>query len=665
MSGGREDARHRREFVTEAEVILEQAQETLASIEETGEDVHPDVLNSFFRSIHSLKGLAGMVGLPGVTETAHEFEALLDGIRMGRVPLDAQSREAARAALSGLSDLAGRLSAGDQSPAADPELLSRLRAASTPRREEPKQAEVEIHLPPALERVLTDYERHRLDTNGKKGNQVLLMPLELSLEGFDEGLRGAMTEAGKVGELIGTFPGSSESPELMSFLLLVGAPPVIDPAEIARRCGAKSFERLDVPSPAPVPAPPAQPLLTEALLEERRRAAVGTVRVTLDKIGSLLDLTGELSLARNALRRAMDRVLPAIGDRSARHEAQRAYANLDRAVNALGRAALATRLVPVEQLTSRLGRSARAIAAGLGKEATFEVLGGETEIDKILADALADPLVHLLRNALDHGIEPPAERTAAGKPPAGHIVLTAAARGREVVITLEDDGRGIDPQKILAAARERGILPKDAPDPEDPLELVFRPGFSTATAVSELSGRGVGLDVVRSNIGAMKGSVAITSTPGRGTRFDVIVPITLAIVESLLVRAGGRSFAFPTSSIARTLRAEGFRVRTVQGREVVSDEGEAVILVPLARLLGLPERPPAARRTIVVAEEGNRRAGFEVEEIEGLLDLVVKPLSDEVPRAREITGTAELPDGDVALTLDARLLLDRAQAAAA
>jgi two-component system chemotaxis sensor kinase CheA len=474
-----------------------------------------------------------------------------------------------------------------------------------------------------------------------------------------------MAEAGRVGELIGTFPGASNSSDLMSFLLLVGAPPVLDPEEIARRCGTGPFERLDVPATAPAPAP-APPILTEAMLDERRRAAVGTVRVGLDKIGNLLDLSGELSLARNALRRAMDRAVPSIADRSARHDTQRALANLDRAVNALGRAALATRLVPVEQLTARLGRAARSIASTLGKEATFEVLGGETEIDKILADALADPLLHLLRNALDHGIESPAERAAAGKPPAGRIVLNAAARGREVVFTLEDDGRGMDPQKILQAARERGILTADAADPEDPLELVFRPGFSTAGSVSELSGRGVGLDVVRSNIGAMKGSVAVVSSPGMGSRFEVVVPITLAIVESLLVRAGGRSFALPTSSVVRTIRAESYRIRVVQGREIVSDEGEAVPLVALARLLGLPEQAAgAARRTIVVAEEGNRRMGFEVEEIEGLLDLVVKPLSDEVPRTREITGTAELPAGDLALTLDARLLLDRAQQAVA
>jgi two-component system chemotaxis sensor kinase CheA len=467
-----------------------------------------------------------------------------------------------------------------------------------------------------------------------------------------------MAAAGKSGELIGTFPGNASSPELMSFLLLVGAPHVLDAEAIARDAGATAFERIDTPA-APAAAP-ASPVLTEAILDERRRTAVGTVRVALDKIGNLLDLTGDLSLTRNSLRRSLERVLPGVTDRAVRHDAQRALENLDRAVNALGRAALATRLVPVEQLTARLGRSARSIAQGLGKEATFEVVGGETEIDKVLADALADPLVHLLRNALDHGIETPAERSAAGKPPTGRIVLTVFARGREVVFSLSDDGHGIDPQEILARAREQGTLPADAPDPDDPLELLFRPGFTTSESVSELSGRGVGLDVVRSNIGTMKGRVTVVSTPGYGSRFEVVVPITLAIVESLLVRAGGRSFALPTSSIVRTLRAESSRIRSVQGREVVADEREAVPLLPLARLLGLPEDERTARRTIVVAEEGNRRVGFEVEEIAGLFDLVVKPLSDEVPRSREITGTAELPDGDFALTLDVRLLLDRA-----
>lgn len=654
-----EDDRFRREFVTESDSILEKAAETLAELE-TESDPHPEILNALFRSIHSLKGLAGMVGLPGVTETAHDLEALLDRVRMGRVPLDSLTIQAARAGLSTLEELAKRLSKGDPNPLPPEGVFHLLREASLDRDGgTSKKRERPLTIPPELERVLTDYERHRLAENVKKDRQILLLPLDLALDGFDEGLRNGMAAAGKAGELIGTFPGPVSSPESMNFILLVSASAEIPSEEIALLCGALSFQRLDVPEP-PAESPISEKAPGEPAPEERRSATQGTVRVGLEKIGHLLDLSGDLALSRNVLKRGLDRLLASPFDRAARMEVQKSYAHLDRAVTALGRAALATRLVPVEQMTARLIRAARSISESLGKEVAFEVLGRETEIDKILADELVDPLLHLLRNALDHGIESPEARRAAGKNVEGSITLTAAARGREVVFTMTDDGKGIDPAAILARARQTGVLSASEPDPPDPLEPIFHPGFSMSERVSELSGRGVGLDVVRSNIHALKGTVTVRSVSGVGTKFEVVVPITLALVESLLVRIGGRSFAFPTSSIVRTFRAESYRIRAENGVESVIDDGESIRLVSLESLLGIGGEAAGSRRTVVVAEQGSRRVGFVVNEIEGMEDLVVKPLSDDVPRAAAITGTAELPDGEVALTLDTGLLLERA-----
>ncbi|MEO6325248.1 MAG: chemotaxis protein CheW, partial [Thermoanaerobaculia bacterium] len=452
----------------------------------------------------------------------------------------------------------------------------------------------------------------------------------------------------------------------MNFLLLVGAPAEQAADAIARECGAVSFRRLDTPEAAPAAiSQHAAPLSATPLAAEvpydRRNAARATVRVGLDKINHVLELSGDLALARNVLKRGLDRLFQNPGDRAARTEVQKAYTQIDRATIALGRAALATRLVPVEQMTARLTRAAQSISQTLGKKVVFEVVGGETEIDKVMADELGDPLLHLLRNALDHGIEPPQERLRLGKHEAGRIALTAVARGREVVFTMTDDGGGMDGAEIVKKARANGVLLPAEPDPADPLEPIFRPGFSTSEGVSELSGRGVGLDVVLSNIQAMKGSVTVRSEKGKGTAFEVVVPITLALVESLLVRAGGRSFAFPTSGIVRTFRADSYRMRGEPGNLSVLDDGEPLALVSLETLLGMPEeKSNASRRTVVVAEQGGHRFGFLVTDIEGMQDLIVKPLPDSVPRAREITGTAELPDGDVALTLDTGLLLERA-----
>jgi two-component system, chemotaxis family, sensor kinase CheA len=656
----REDARFRREFVAESDSILEQAAETLATLEKEA-DPHPEVLNSFFRSIHSLKGLAGMVGLPGLTETAHDLEALLDRVRMGHVPLDRKTFEAVKAGLAALEQMAARVSDGDENPLPNEAIFHLLREASLDRGVEPPPPDRPIVLPEELERVLTDYERHRLLENQKKARQILLLSLDLGLDGFDVALRKGMTEAGRIGELIGTFPGPVSSPESMNFLLLVGAPSELKADEIALECGAVSFQRLDEPPVEAIPLaapPPAQP---PDVPSDRRTAGRATVRVGLDKINHVLELTGDLALARNVLKRGLDRFFQNPGDRAARTEVQKAYTQIDRSTIALGRAALATRLVPVEQMTARLTRAAQSISLTLGKKVVFEVVGGETEIDKVMADELGDPFLHLLRNALDHGIEPPEKRRSAGKPEAGRIALTAVARGREVVFTMTDDGGGMDGAAILREARDKGVLLPSDPDPSDPLEPIFRPGFSTSEGVSELSGRGVGLDVVRSNIQAMKGTVGVRSEPGKGTAFEVVVPITLALVESLLVRSGGRSFAFPTSSIVRTFRADSYRIRGEAGNQTVLDDGEPLSLVSLEVLLGIAEEKTGpSRRTVVVAEQGAHRFGFLVTDIEGMQDLIVKPLPDDVPRAHEITGTAELPDGDVALTLDTGLLLERA-----
>lgn len=660
----REEARYRREFLAEAEGLLEQAAEGLASLRERAADPPPDVVNGLFRAFHSLKGLAAMVGLTGASTLAHEVEALLDGVRMGRLAPDEPLLGLLQSGLDGLAALTSRVASGEGDPAPGPELVDGMRRAREPRPAAPPAAGG-AGLPAELESMLTDYERHRLAENVRRGRRIVLLTLELPLETFDSGLRSAMEAVRGRGELIGTFPGGGKDPARMTFRLLAGLESPVDEAALAASAGAGKVERLQPASfPAAVPprAVPAQAVGPETGAPLSQRSLGGTVRVPLEKIGTLIDLAGELALSRWALKRSLDRALASSTDRPARFDVQKAFSELDRGITALGRAALATRLVPIDQLAGRLARTVASLGPSLGKEVALSVVGGETEADKILADALADPLLHLVRNAVDHGIETPAERVAAGKPRAGQVVLEAAARGRDIVFRLSDDGRGIDPASIVAAARERGLLGAADPDPADPLELLFRPGFSTASSVSETSGRGVGLDVVRTNLAALKGSVSVSSTPGEGTTFEVVVPMTLVLVESLLVRSGGLFFAVPASGVRRAFRAEPALVETVDGVPVVPDDGSPLPLFALARLLDIPEEGEAPL-TVVVAEQGALRAGLLVSSIEGIEDVIVKPLPSEIPRAAEITGAAELPGGGLALVLDTGMLLNRAVAA--
>lgn len=662
----REEARYRREFLAEAEGLLEQAAEGLAGLRERAVDPPPDVVNGLFRAFHSLKGLASMVGLTGASSLAHEVEALLDGVRMGRLAPDEPLLGLLQSGLDALGSLTARVARGEEDPPADPELADGLRRAREPRPAAPPAGEGAAGLPPELEAMLTDYERHRLGENVRRGRRVVVLTLDLALETFDTGLRSAMEAVRRGGELIGTFPGGGSDPARMTFRLLAGLDEPADPAALAAGAGASRVERLEPAGPPGVaasrtaPAPPAPP---DAGAPPGAHSVGGTVRVPLEKIGTLIDLAGELALSRWALKRSLDRALASSTDRQARFDVQKAFSELDRGITALGRAALATRLVPVEQLAGRLGRTVASLGPRLGKEVELSVVGGETEADKILADALSDPLLHLVRNAVDHGVETPAERIAAGKPRAGRIVLTAAARGRDIVFHLSDDGRGIDPERIVAAARARGLLGPAEPDPAEPLDLLFRPGFSTAENVSETSGRGVGLDVVRTNLAALKGTVSVSSRKGEGTSFEVVVPMTLVLVESLLVRSGGLFFAVPASGVRRAFRAEPSQVETVDGVPVVPDDGTPLPLVALSRLLDIPEEgePPL---TVVVAEQGTLRAGLLVSAIEGIEDVIVKPLPGEIPRAAEITGAAELPGGGLALVLDTGVLLSRALTAA-
>lgn len=627
MSRDRE--RLRREFVAEAETLLEDGARTLDRMEEGNAEPDPALVNEIFRSVHSLKGLAGMTGFPALAESAHGLEALLGALRMGKVPFDTTTREAAREALSALQALVARVIQGESDPDVPAVVRDHLGRALEARAAEVRPA---VAVPPEVANLLTEYERHRLEENVRKGRRVVFLTLDLPFETFDESLRNAMAEAAKAGEHIGTLPGSASDPTRMTFRLLVATAPEVDAAGLAKVCGANAVEVI-----AEAPAPPKH----EEPPDERRDLRVGTVRVPVEKISSLLDLAGELALSLRFLNRSLGAEPP-----GSRQHREKALSDLDRAVTALGRAALALRLVPVDQLAERLSRGAVSIAKRLGKEAEFEVVGGETEIDKVVADQLADPFLHMVRNSLDHGIEPPAERAAKGKRRQGLIQLRAAARGREVVLTLSDDGRGVDPQAIVQHARRRGLLASDAPRPQDPLSLLFLPGFSTAAEISDLSGRGVGLDVVRSNIESLKGRVRVRSTLGAGTEFEIVVPMTLALVESLLVRAGAGVFALPAASVVEAYLEDGARA--------------GLRVVPLESLLGLPSTGSHEGSAIVVAEHGSRRVGFRVSAIEGLRDVVVRPLSSEVPRALEVIGAAELPDGDLVLTLDAGRLVERA-----
>jgi two-component system chemotaxis sensor kinase CheA len=290
------------------------------------------------------------------------------------------------------------------------------------------------------------------------------------------------------------------------------------------------------------------------------------------------------------------------------------------------------------------------------------VTGAETEIDKLIVEELSDPLMHMIRNAIDHGIEPRDDRLAVAKPPVGTIALNAFQKGNHVVIEVEDDGRGMDPEVLLEVAVKRGIVTRDEAgelSPREVLGLVFMAGFTTKDVATDLSGRGVGLDVVKTNIAKLGGVVDITSEVGIGTKMTITLPITLAIINVLLVEIGARLFAVPLANVEEAIALDETQVRTVESREVLTVRGSSLPICRLSRLFGVAPRPRDRPRSfVVIAQVGNRRLGLVVDELVGQQDIVIKPLGKSLKSVRGFAGATELGDQRVALVLDAAALIE-------
>jgi two-component system chemotaxis sensor kinase CheA len=333
------------------------------------------------------------------------------------------------------------------------------------------------------------------------------------------------------------------------------------------------------------------------------------------------------------------------------------FSELSRTLNDLQERTMRTRMVPVATMTDQLHRAVRDLARTLGKEVAWEVRGGDTELDRGVLRQLSDSLLHLVRNAVDHGVEIPEERVAAGKPPQAHIVLHAQQLASEVVIAVADDGHGIDVDRVRSQAERQGIETAGLSD-EEALQLVFRSGLSTAHFVSDVSGRGVGLDVVEASVGAARGRIEVRSLAGKGTEFRLIVPISLAILPCLVVAAGDQHFALPMHSVILAQAEHGGDTAHAEERSAVWIGGTPVVVSSLVGALGMS--PTAPTGPVVILESGSRRYGFQVDALVGQRDVVVKDLGQLLPRLGVVRGAGVDPDGAVLVVLDASGLIERA-----
>jgi two-component system chemotaxis sensor kinase CheA len=581
------------DWAVESLEALTAAEAALLALETVPSDA--ESIGVVFRAFHTIKGTAAFLGLDAVVELAHHAESLLSQVRDGGLAFTPACADLALRAADQLHDLVKgvqRALCGQplELPAHYAELIRALSAA------EMMPAEVAAAPRPAPG------------------------PGEVRLGDI-------LVEAGALEreavEMIAAIQGDEP---LGVALVKNGAARVSDVAKALRT----------------------QKRLTEARTSEAE-ATDSSVRVRTDRLNQLMDLVGELVVAQSML--AQDATVAGGGH----HELARKVQQANKLVRELQGLSTAMRMVPLKPTFQKLARLVRDTARKVGKQVEFQTEGEETELDRNMVAAIADPLVHMVRNAIDHGLEPPGERLAAGKPATGTVRLAAYHQGGSMVLELSDDGRGMNREKIAAKAVARGLIESaNGLSDAEVYRLIFEPGFSTAEQVTDVSGRGVGMDVVKRNIEALRGRVDITAEPGRGCTFTMRFPLTLAITEGMLVRVGGERYVVPTVHIYQNLRPEPPMLATVAGKgEVLLLHGEVIPLVRLHRVFGvLQAEADPTRATLVVVGDGSGRVALLVDEILGQQQFVAKPLGEGLGKVEGLAGGAVLGDGQVGLILD-------------
>jgi two-component system, chemotaxis family, sensor kinase CheA len=517
---GREDDRAREEFTSEAEELLDTLSRDLVDFESQGKDVRPELINKIFREVHSLKGLAGMLGFGDISELSHSLEDMLDRLRMGKIEITRDLIDLLYDSVDSLNRLVIAINDRSLTGLVDMKALtSRIHHIVNAQPERPDDDPLaELTLDEQTKKSLTEYEEHRLLENVRSGKHILSVEVTFDFSDFDEKLRTLTQTLSETGEVISTLPAiPTGNVEGIAFRLLYGST-LNDEALQVLAPEAMVMSLRKAASPAEIGAADATVAPEFAGDEEMSlRSLSQTVRVDISRLDHVMNIVGELIIEKTQLE-ALTRAMATQQVRMTSHELGKISRNLDRKLNELQKSVIEIRMVPVGQIYSKLSRTVRKLARELHKEIELSLRGEDTELDKMMIEELTDPLMHIIRNALDHGIETAEERDAAGKNPIGRITLNAYQQGNSVVLDVTDDGRGIEPERIREVALQRGLVSeREIVDLQRAYELMFTAGFSTAAEVSEISGRGVGLDVVKRNIQELKGTIAVTTKPGVGT----------------------------------------------------------------------------------------------------------------------------------------------------
>lgn len=713
------------DFLVEAGEILEQLSEQLVELESRPDDAN--LLNAIFRGFHTVKGGAGFLQLHELVECCHIAENVFDILRKGERHVDSELMDVILEALDAVNGMFSEVRERAPITAATPELLAALARYAEPAdlsaapvveaTPEPEpQADVtdsefeqllnslnavkaEAEAPAAVaapaaptSEDITDAEfESLLDQLHGKGQfaadavapvaaaEAPAAPASTDItddefEALLDQLHGKGTFAADALPEVSAAPAPAASAApagdglisdhefeaLLDDLHGKGkftevAPAAAAAVATAAPVAAKAAAPAAKPAPAPAAAPAPARAAAAPVAEKPASEAETTVRVDTARLDDIMNMVGELVLVRNRLVR--------LGLTSGDEAMQKAVSNLDVVTADLQTAVMKTRMQPIKKVFGRFPRLVRDLARQLKKEINLELVGEETDLDKNLVEALADPLVHLVRNAVDHGVETPEEREASGKSRGGKVILAAEQEGDHILLSITDDGKGMDPTILRNIAVKRGVMDKDAADRLTDTEcynLIFAPGFSTKTEISDVSGRGVGMDVVKTKISQLNGSINIYSTKGQGSKIVIKVPLTLAIMPTLMVMLGNQAFAFPLVNVNEIFHLDLSRTNVVDGQEVVIVRDKALPLFYLKRWLVASAKHEEQREGhVVILSVGTQRIGFVVDQLVGQEEVVIKPLGKMLQGTPGMSGATITGDGRIALILDVPSMLKR------
>lgn len=683
-------------FFVECEESLEAAETGLAACREGTHD--SETINAIFRAVHSIKGGAGAFGHTALAAYTHGFENLLGDVREGKVPLEPALVDLLLLALDCLRDHVEAARGGGTAPD-DTDLLARLEAAragnggevaASPPAPAPAPAEAayplddldallnELSAPaPAAAPAPASWLVHIRPHAGAmtKGSEPLLWLRELTdLGGTCElcdiapvpSFERLQVEEGYLGWTF-RMPGSVARETVSEIFDFVGddvalaydGDPIPAPRIAAPSAAAPAAADTEAPQPIHKPetttAGPTPPAAAAAAAPPAGGTANQSVRIDLKKLDMLIDGVGELVIAQAMLaQRLTNENLAHIEE----------LALIDGLVRDIQEHAMAFRAQPISSVFGRVPRLLRELGSSTGKHVKLEVAGETTELDKTVIERLSEPMTHLIRNAVDHGIEPPEERRAAGKDPEGTLTLSAEQKAGRIIIRIADDGRGIDRDRVLAKAIANGLVAPDAQLTDDDInQLIFAPGFSTAATVSSISGRGVGMDVVKQNVKELGGRITIESQPGKGTTFSLALPLTLAISDGMIVQVGDQSLVIPLTHVIESLRPTPADVKSMGTRaQMLNARGSFVPIVPLGVLTGAggAVSNPCAGVLVLVETEGHGRVALLVDAITDQRQFVIKALDAHYRQIDSVAGATILGNGKVALIVDVDFIASNA-----